>query len=70
MLDPDAIAADYMAVLKQPRSAWSHRGRAAALGRDILISFGGKAVTARWPEHLLKPKNLIYDRRTRIREVR
>ena len=36
MLDPDAIAATYLQVLQQPRSAWTPGSRIAPLGRKVL----------------------------------
>jgi len=36
LLDPDAIAAAYLQVIRQPRSAWSSEIEAAALGGEIL----------------------------------
>ena len=36
MLDPDAIAASYLHLIHQPRSAWALGDRAAAVGGEVL----------------------------------
>ena len=36
MLDPDAIARNYLHVLRQPRSAWTWEMELQAVGREVL----------------------------------